>query len=88
MFRVERGSAIGWLTVGRALAAQGKHKEAVEAFDTALRSQKGLLVAEAERAGSRLALGEKEEAKRALMSAYDRNPQLVRTRRLLREIGE
>ena len=57
-------------------------------FDTALRSQKGLLVAEVERAAARLALGEKDEARRALASAHDRNPHLVRTRRLLLEVGE
>lgn len=88
IFRVERGSAIGWLTVGRAQLAQKQAKAAIESFDTALRSQKGLLVAEVERAAARLALGEKEEARRALSSAHDRNPHLVRTRRLLLEIGE
>jgi len=88
MFRVERGSAIGWLTVGRAQMGQNKPKEAIESFETALRSQKGLLVAEVELAGARLKLGQVDDAKAALLSAYGRNPYLLRTRRLMLEAGE
>jgi tetratricopeptide (TPR) repeat protein len=87
LLRSDRGSAIGQLMLGRSLAALSRNREASEAFDAALRSSRGMLVAEVERAGIQLLEGQRDQAIETLSHAHRVNPHLLRTRKLLLQAG-
>ena len=84
---IDRGSAMGHLMLGRIYERKGSAKEAVAAYESALRSSPGLMVAKVELAGLQHQAGEAEEALSILTQAFEIYPQMASTRRLLFRIG-
>ncbi|MCB9651059.1 MAG: zinc-ribbon domain-containing protein [Deltaproteobacteria bacterium] len=87
LLAVERGSALGHLLLGRALA-QGRDVDRAHAeFEAALRSNPGLLAAKIEMAGLGIEGGDRERAIEELLTAFRVDPHNLRVRRLLYKAG-
>ncbi len=87
---IDRASAMGHLMLARALAARGRHRDAKESYDAALRSAPGLVIAKVELAGLGLARGSpagRGEILETLKHAHRLHPHVRATRRLLFEAG-
>jgi tetratricopeptide (TPR) repeat protein len=69
--------------LGVALAAQGRHRAAVECFEEALKADHGFVSAHFNRGGALMKLGETEEAIKAFSRATHLDPQLYEAHRLL-----
>lgn len=87
LLSVERGSALGHLLLARGLSEQKDFEKARREYDSALRSNPGMMAAKVELAGLSMAAGEREAAVQELLSAYRINPYNLRVRQLLREAG-
>lgn len=87
LLAVERGSALGHLLHARALSAKGDFEKARREYDSALRSNPGLLAAKIELAGIALDAGGRDKAIEELLTAYRINPHNLRARQLLRKAG-
>lgn len=87
LLAVERGSALGHLLLGRALAAEREYDSARRQYESALRSNPGLLAAKVELASMAMEAGEREQAVKELTTAFHINPYNLKVRRLLHKAG-
>lgn len=87
LLAVERGSALGYLLLGRAYKAQGKEEKAKEQYEAALRSNPGLLVARVEMAEMDLDDGNREALIKQIQEAFRVDPHALETRQILYRTG-
>ena len=87
LLAVERGSALGYMLLARALTAYGKYDKARDYYQAALRSDPGLLPAKVELAGLDLDTSERPRAIRELQEAYLISSSSLTIRRLLLKAG-
>jgi tetratricopeptide (TPR) repeat protein len=87
LLAVERGSALGYLLLGRSLKAQGKKEEALEKYEAALRSNPGLLVARVEIAELMFDTGDRQALLGQVEEAFRVNPHALETRLVLYRSG-
>ncbi len=87
LLAVERGSALGHLLLGRALAAKRDFDSARREYESALRSNPGLLAAKVELASIAMEAGNREEAVKELTTAFHINPYNLKVRRLMHKAG-
>lgn len=87
VLRLEHGSALAYLMLGRAYRSLERWRDAREAYAAALRSNPGLLAAKIELAGVRVQRGD-DAARAVLRSAFQLAPQNLVLRRLLWKFGD
>jgi tetratricopeptide (TPR) repeat protein len=87
LLAVERGSALGYLLLARALKVQGKKEQAFEKYEAALRSNPGLLVARVEMAEMQLEDGDRQALLEKIEEAFRVNPHALETRQVLFRAG-
>ena len=84
---VERGSALGYLLLARALTVYRRYDKARDYYRAALRSDPGLLPARVELAGLDLDTSERPQAIQELKESYLLSPSNLTIRRLLLKAG-
>ena len=87
LLAVERGSALGYLMLARALTAYSKFDKARDYYEAALRSDPGLLPAKVELAALDLETSARPEAIKELKDAFLISPSNLTVRRLLLKAG-
>jgi tetratricopeptide (TPR) repeat protein/DNA-directed RNA polymerase subunit RPC12/RpoP len=87
LLAVERGSALGYLLLGRSEKALGHADTAINHFEAALRSNPGLLVARVEMAEIQLGDGDREALLGKIQEAFRVDPHALETRTILYRAG-
>lgn len=87
LLAVERGSALGHLLLGRAYKVQGKKEKATEQYESALRSNPGLLAARVEMAEMQLDEGDRDALVAQIQEAFRVDPHSLETRQILYRAG-